>query len=62
MKSEETIKKEIDRLRHLYYTQEKSYETNCEDREIDDMIAELEEMRQTLTIIHSLEWVLIDKV
>jgi len=60
MKSEEKIKEEIDRLRNLYNTQKKSFDLSDFDGDIDGMIAELEEMRQTSTLIGALEWVLRD--
>jgi len=60
MKSKEKIQEEIDRLRDLYNTQKKSFDLSDFDGDIDGMIAELEEMRQTITLIGALEWVLRD--
>jgi len=58
MKSKEKIQEEIDRLRNLYNAQEKSYKISDQVGDVDEMISELDEMRQTSTLIGALEWVL----
>jgi len=58
MKSKEKIQEEIDRLMNLHNTQKKSFDLSDFDGDIDGMIVELEEMRQTSILIGALEWVL----
>jgi len=58
MKIKETIQKEINRLTDLYNAQKKSFDISYGAGDIDAMISDLEEMRQTYTLIVAFEWVL----